>query len=122
MVGIGEYHAKWNKPSPKNQKPNVFPDKWRMIYNGVRGGEWEKNEGNLGYVEGNEREWGMKYGGMRQTSLPYIHVWLHEWCESTLCTTIEMKWCTPFVWMNPNAVFKVKKESMFPVEVMTMKC
>ena len=34
MNGIGEYHAEWNKSIPKNQRPNVFPDKWRMIYNG----------------------------------------------------------------------------------------
>ena len=57
MDGIGEYHAKWNKPSPKNQRLNVFPDKWRMIYNG--GGGWEKNGGTLDYIEGkNEREEG----------------------------------------------------------------
>ena len=36
------------------------------------GGEWEKNGGTLDYVEGNEG--GMKNGGMRQTSLPYVHV------------------------------------------------
>ena len=54
MDGIGEYHAKWNKPSLKYQSPNVFPDNWRMIYNGA--GEWEKNGGTLDYVEENERE------------------------------------------------------------------
>ena len=31
----------------------------------------------------------VKNGGMRQTSLPYVHVWLHEWYESTSCRTIE---------------------------------
>ena len=78
-----------------------------MIYNGRGGdGEWENNWGTLEYVEENEREGGTKNGGMRQTSLPYVHVWLHEWCESTLCTTIEMKWCTPLCTMNQNAVCK----------------
>ena len=56
MDGIGEYHAKWNKPRPKNQRPNVFPDKWKMIYNGGGGGEWENNGGALECVEENERE------------------------------------------------------------------
>ena len=57
MNGIEEYHAKWNKPIPKNQRQNAFPDKWRMIYNGGKGrGEWEKNGGTLDYVKGNERE------------------------------------------------------------------
>ena len=78
MDGVGEYHAKWNKPIPKNQRLNVFPDKWMMIYNGSGGWEWEKNGGTLDYVEENEREWGMKNGGMRLTSLPYVHAWLHE--------------------------------------------
>ena len=36
--------------------------------------------------------------GMRQTSLPYVHVWLHKWHESILCTNIETKWCIPFVY------------------------
>ena len=26
--------CKGNKPVPKNQRPNVFPDKWMMLYNG----------------------------------------------------------------------------------------
>ena len=69
-----------------------------MIYNGAGGGEWENNWGTLEYVEESEREGCMKNGGMRQTSLPYVHVWLHEWYESALCTTIEMKLCTPFVY------------------------
>ena len=50
MEWIREYHAKWNKPISKNQRPNVFPDKWRMIYNGGGGGEWENNGGTLEYV------------------------------------------------------------------------
>ena len=66
------------------------------------GGEWEKNGGTLDYVKGNEREGCMKNGGMRQTSLPYVHVWLHEWYESTSCTTIETKWCTTFVYNEPK--------------------
>ena len=55
------------------------------------------NGGILGYIEGNEREGGMN-GGLRQTSLPYVHAWLHKVYESTSCTTIETKWCTPFVY------------------------
>ena len=60
--------------SPKKQRLNVFPDKWRTLYNGSRGGELENNGGTLEYVEENEREGGMKKGGIRQTSLPYVHV------------------------------------------------
>ena len=84
MDGIEEYHAKWNKPSPKNQRLIVFPDKWMMIYNGGWGGWGVKENGRTSdYGEGNEREEGMKDGGMRQTSLTYVHVWLHKWYEST---------------------------------------
>ena len=110
MDGIGEYHAKWNKPNPKNQRLDVFPDKWMMIYNGGGGGGWEKNGGTLDYIEGSERGSGMKNGGMRQTSLPYVHlhVWLHKWYESTLCTTIEMKRCTHLCTMNQNTICKNK--------------
>ena len=57
-----------DKPIPKNQRLNVFPDKWMMIYNGVEGGGLEKNGGTLYYIEG------MKDGGMRQASLPYLQV------------------------------------------------
>ena len=72
-----------------------------MIYNGagivgVRE-EWKNFRLHRGkWVEGGGRD--MKDGGMRQTSLLYIHVWFHEWYESTLYTTIEMKNCTPFVY------------------------
>ena len=45
----------------------------------------------MDYVEGNERETGIKNGEMRQKLIPYVHVWLHEWYESTSCTTIETK-------------------------------
>ena len=38
------------------------------------GGEGENNGGTLDYVEGNEREVGTKNVGMRQISLPYVHV------------------------------------------------
>ena len=43
MDGIGEYHAKRNKPIPKDQRLNVFPDKRIMIYNGD-GGEKRMEE------------------------------------------------------------------------------
>ena len=99
MDGIEEYHAKWNKPSSKNQRSNVFPDKWRMIYNGGGDGEWENNGGTLEYAEENEREGVWKMVEWNRHHYPiYIHVWLHEWYESILCTTIEMRSCTPFVY------------------------
>ena len=56
MNGIRDTMLSEISQSQKN-KGNVFPDKWRMIYNGGGGGgEWEKNGGTLDYVEGNERE------------------------------------------------------------------
>ena len=33
MDGVGEYHAKQNKPNPKNQRQNVFSDMWMLIHN-----------------------------------------------------------------------------------------
>ena len=53
MDEIGKYHAKWNKPSPKNQRLNVFSDKWMMIYNKVGWREEEKNKGTLEGIEEN---------------------------------------------------------------------
>ena len=45
MDGVGEYHPKWDKPFPKNQRPNDFSDKWMMIHNrnGEVRKEWKKN-------------------------------------------------------------------------------
>ena len=48
-------------------------------------------------------------GGMRQTSLPCVHVWLHEWYESTSCTAIETKRCTPLCAMDQNADWNILK-------------
>ena len=45
-------------------------------------------------IEGGDGD--MKNGKMRLTSLPCVHVWLHEWYESTSYTTIEMKRANPF--------------------------
>ena len=80
------------------------------IYN--KKGWWgeEKNEGTLDGVE----EKGAGGGGNGKTVewntvLPYIYVWLYEWCEYTLCTTIEMKSCTPFVYNESKCVCKNKK-------------
>ena len=72
-----------------------------MIHNG-RGDErgQEKNEGTLDGVEENEAE-GVGEGKIvdwDRQCYPMVYVWLYEWCESTLCTTIEMKSCTPFVY------------------------
>ena len=50
----------------------------------------EENEGREGVGD-------RKHGGIRQSSLPYVYVRLHKWCDSTLCTIIEMKSCIPFV-------------------------
>ena len=77
MDEIGEYHAKWNKPIPKNQRLNIFSGKWMMIQN--RGCGWEKNGWTLDHY------------------VHYVHVWLYEWYESASCTTIEIKICTPFL-------------------------
>ena len=56
-------------------------------------GEWGVREewGNFSLCRMKWEGGGMKNGGMRQTSLPYVHVWLHEWYESTSCTKIETK-------------------------------
>ena len=82
-----------------------------MIYNKV--GCWgeEKNEGTLDGVKENgvEGGGGWKDSRMRQTVLPYVDVCLHEWCESTFCTTIEMKSCTHLCTMNQNAICKNKR-------------
>ena len=40
---------------------------------------------------------GGKDGGMRQTLLPYIHVWLYYQCDSAPCTARGMRICAPFV-------------------------
>ena len=34
MDEIGEYHAKWDKPTSKNQRTNDLADKRMMTYNG----------------------------------------------------------------------------------------
>ena len=57
MDGVGEYHAKWNKPIPKNQRPNVFSDKWMMIHN--EGWEGGQNGVRMNCIEENEG-WGGK--------------------------------------------------------------
>ena len=41
MDVVGEYHAKGNKTIPKNQRLNVFSDKWMMIMGVV---EWGVRE------------------------------------------------------------------------------
>ena len=73
MEGVGEYHAKRNRPIPKNQRPYDFSDKWIMIHNEKGRQEWRKNElcrgkcwGGCGQGKENKR--------MRQTPLPYVHV------------------------------------------------
>ena len=72
---------------------------WYITGVGVAGGR-EKNRGNFDGVEENGMGGGggVKDGRLRQALLPYVYVWLHEWCESTLCTTIKIKSCTPFVY------------------------
>ena len=90
--------------SQKIQRPNVFSEKWMMIYNGGGSGEWENNGETVEYVEGNERE----------------GVWeMVEWDIITLCICMitQMVWicivynhrnktmCT----MNQNAVCKKLK-------------
>ena len=51
MDEVGKYHAKWNRPSPKNQRTNAFSDKCMTIYNEGRWWGEEKYEGNLDGVE-----------------------------------------------------------------------
>ena len=101
MDGIGEHHAKWNKPISKKQRPKVFPDKWRMIYNGGgRCGEWEKNGGTLDYVEGNE-------GGYEKS-----------WKETdiiTLCTCM----ITQMVWIYIG--YNHRNEIIYPICVQWIK-
>ena len=62
--------------------------------------EREKNEVTLNGVEKNGAEvgGGREDSRIRQTVLPYVYISLHEWSKSTLCTTIEMKSCTPFMY------------------------
>ena len=83
---------------------------WRYIEGWGWQGE-EKNEGTLDGIEkngvGGSGE--KKDSRMRQIALPYEYVWLHEWCEYTLFTTIEMKSCTPFVYNESKFVCKNKK-------------
>ena len=102
----------------KGQMFSLISGKWCIM--GC--GEWEKNRGTLDYVEGNEREGGMKNGGMRQTSLLYVHVWLHKWYESISCTTRETKRCTMnLCTMNQNAVCKNKNETFLIHEIKKWK-
>ena len=101
MDGVGEYYAKWKMPSPNNQRPNVFSESGWWYVKGMGGvGEQEKMGGSLDGVDENGvgKGVGRKGSRLRQILLPHVHVWVHEWCESTLCTTIEMKSCTPFVY------------------------
>ena len=104
MNEVGEYHAKWDKPISQNQRPNDLSDKQMMIDN-----EWwegVKNGERMDCIE--ERGWeGLgegKNNRLRQTSLPYVHVWLHKLYDSTSCTTREVSF-TLFVynawkWIN----------------------
>ena len=81
---------------------------WWYVTRGVGVGA-EKDEATLDGIEENGvgRGGGQKDSRMKQTVLPYVHVWLHKWCECTLCTTIETKSCTQFVCnMNQNAICK----------------
>ena len=49
---------------------------------------------------------GRKDNSMRQTSLPQVHVWLHKQCDSTSCTTREMR-VVPHLWtMNQKIILK----------------
>ena len=50
MDGTREYHAKQNKPFPKNQRSNVFSDMQMLIHNGGLG----KNRVTFDSVEGSE--------------------------------------------------------------------
>ena len=45
-----------------------------------------------------------KDNGIRQTSLPHVHAWLHKQRDFTLCTTREMKSCTPFVYNESKCI------------------
>ena len=97
----GEYHAKWNKPIPKNQRLNVFPDKWRMIYNGGGTVGWGKNGKTLDYVEGNERE----------------GVWkIVEWDRHHYPCTCMITW---MVWMY--IVYNHRIEKLYPIFVQWIK-
>ena len=62
-----------------------------MIHNG--GWEGGKNGGRMDCLEkmrGGEMVGGWKNTRIRQTSLPYIHISLCKWYESTYCSTREM--------------------------------
>ena len=52
MDGVRDYHAKRNKPNPKNKRPNVFSDMWKLIHK--KGGWIGKNRVTLYEVEGSE--------------------------------------------------------------------
>ena len=103
MDAIREHHAKWNKPIPKNQSPNVFPDKWIMIYNGGGGvGGWEKNGETLDYVEGNDGGAGFE----------------KRWNDTdtiTLCTCM----ITLMVWIY--IVYNHRNEKLYPICVQWIK-
>ena len=85
-------------PKIKGQMFSLVSGQWYIMRVGVGiREEWR----NFKLLRGKWKEGGgrvMKDGEMRQTSLPYVHVWLQEWYDSTSCTTTEMKWCIPFLY------------------------
>ena len=74
MDEVGKYHAKWNRSSPKNQRPNIFSDD---DDNQVGWQGEEKNEGTLDGVEENGvgGDGGQKDSTMKQTVLPYAYIY-----------------------------------------------
>ena len=97
-------HAKWNKsiPKTKGQMFSLINGCWYTMGGGKRRMEelWiVQRMLRLGEMAGVGKD-----DGMRQKPLPYIHVWLYEWCDSTLCTTREMKSCTPFVYNESECI------------------
>ena len=65
----------------------------------------------LDYKEGNESKGGMKNGGMRQTSLPYVHVYDYTNGMNLHCVQPQKRNDVPHLCtMNQNAICKNKKK------------
>ena len=58
---VEEYHAKYDKPIPKNQRPNDLSDKRMMIHNGAW--EGDQNGGRMDCIEGKR---GMRRGWWKE--------------------------------------------------------
>ena len=77
MDEIVKYYAKWDKPLPPPKWSDLLSDKQMMKHD--RRWEGGKNGGRLDFIEVNEG-WG-EGGGRRnnrtrETSFPYVNVWL----------------------------------------------